>query len=654
MEREQRSALQRAVVAARRLLEREAADQLEGLYSILPDGRVLDAAPGDPVVRRRLLDLVAHHRAGGASARDAVARVARECAFTTLNRLAALKMAERRGLVPACVAPLRQGVGMQQLGDCAPGLADAFEDRGQRLLIETVMDELSLDLSVLFDRRAPTGLLWPRPKALGDLLELLNAPELEALWSEDETIGWMYQYFNADDVREMRRASDAPRSSRELAVRNQFFTPRYVVEFLVDNTLGRIWLDMRRGATVLTEQCPMLVYTPEELTAIGTTERAELRAAEPPAPGYGSNGLERAPMDPRDLRVLDPAVGSGHFLLYAFDLLETIYREAWEADTPPSEATGRRLREDYPDARELARAAPGLILRHNLYGIEIDPRAAQIAALALWLRAQRAFQEQGLEPAQRPAIERVNIVVAEPMPGDESLLEGFLACLEPEPLRDLVRRIWREMRLADEVGSLLKLERHLADAVKEAERTVGALFAASEEGFWRTAEDRVRAALAQLAREANEGHPDRARLFAEDAERGIAFIDVCRERFDVVVMNPPFGAASRRAKTYIDKMYPRTKNDLYAAFVERGLEWLRPGGRLGAITSRTGFFLTTFQRWREEILLGEARPVLVADLGYGVMDEAMVEAAAYVLERPATDRPEGGPRDPTSKEDVAR
>jgi hypothetical protein len=97
-------------------------------------------------------------------------------------------------------------------------------------------------------------------------------------------------------------------------------------------------------------------------------------------------------------------------------------------------------------------------------------------------------------------------------------------------------------------------------------------------------------------------------------------------------MNPPFGAASKPSKNYIDSTYPRTKNDVYAAFVERWVGKLVPRGRLGAITSRTGFFLSSFQKWREEVLLEECRPVVVADLGYGVLDTAMVETAAYCLE----------------------
>ncbi|MCI0424168.1 MAG: BREX-1 system adenine-specific DNA-methyltransferase PglX, partial [Acidobacteria bacterium] len=88
---------------------------------------------------------------------------------------------------------------------------------------------------------------------------------------------------------------------------------------------------------------------------------------------------------------------------------------------------------------------------------------------------------------------------------------------------------------------------------------------------------------------------------------------------------------SRQAKGYLECAYPRTKNDVYGAFVERLLGLLHPGGMLGAITSRTGFFLSSFQKWREEILLQEARPTVFADLGYGVLDTAMVETAAYCL-----------------------
>jgi hypothetical protein len=164
-----------------------------------------------------------------------------------------------------------------------------------------------------------------------DVLGELNKSELMRLWTEDETIGWVYQYFNPpEERRAMRDASAAPRNSRELAVRNQFFTPRYVVEFLTDNTLGRIWYEMRKGDTALKDECRYLVRRPNEVFLAagekappeveGRTDLSQEELLKQPV--Y----IEHRPKkDPRDLRVLDPACGSGHFLLYAFDLLERIY-----------------------------------------------------------------------------------------------------------------------------------------------------------------------------------------------------------------------------------------------------------------------------------------------------------------------------------------
>jgi len=159
-----------------------------------------------------------------------------------------------------------------------------------------------------------------------------------------------------------------------------------------------------------------------------------------------------------------------------------------------------------------------------------------------------------------------------------------------------------------------------------------ALQCVSRKEFWDEVEDLVLVALEEFAESLSNGKSYQRRLFADDAAQGFAFIDLCRKRYDVVLMNPPFGGASRSSKALIEKTYARTKNDIYAAFIERGLDFLHTGAKLGAITSRTGFFLSSFTKWREEILLQEAKPTVFADLGYGVMDGAMVEAAAYCLE----------------------
>jgi len=605
MDKETRNAIERATQQARKLLEEEFAAQLEGEFDVRQSGVVAPEAgkhldPRRAAQRERIVASIEHKREAGMSASEAVADYLRDAAFTTLNRFVALKMLEARELVQECISQGEDSAGYREFCSLASGLPLLPDSMGYRLYIESLFDELSTEVKVLFDRRDMASVLWPRRATFEALLALLNGPELAGVWSEDETIGWVYQYFNgADERRQMRAESQAPRNSRELAVRNQFFTPRYVVQFLADNTLGRIWYEMREGETALAAQCEYLVRRPGE--------------EYPPRPRK----------DPRDLRILDPACGSGHFLLYAFDLLLTIYEEAHtDPASPPNEVTGRTLVEEYPTQDALHRALPGLILAYNLHGVDIDPRCAQIAQLALWMRAQKTYRDLGIARSDRPRIRRSNIVIAEPLGSDPKEAKAFAATLSDSSLRATFTELSEELRLAGELGFLLRLERTVRGARDQ--RVIGDLFAPPTE--------RIRAALEAFGGEAADGKRERRRLFVDDAVNGLGLLDLVDRRYQVILMNPPFGAGSAGAKTVFDRAYPRTKNDLYAAFVERGIELLASRGRLGAITSRTGFFLSSFQKWREEILLESAPPVVFADLGYGVLDSAMVETAAYCLE----------------------
>lgn len=607
MDKDTRNAIERATQRARKLLEEDFAAQLEGDFDVHRDGAVAAKAGGhlsarQAFARERIVAAIEHKRAAGMSAAGAARDYLRDAAFTTLNRFVALKMLEARDLVQECITKGEQSAGYREFCGMAPGLPLLPDSAGYRLYIESLFDELSTEVKVLFDRRDPSSVLWPKRATFEQLLEILNATELGRVWAEDETIGWVYQFFNGQDERKkMRDESQAPRNSRELAVRNQFFTPRYVVQFLTDNTLGRIWYEMRGTKSVLAERCEYMVRKPGEAFA------------------------PRAKKDPRDLRVLDPACGSGHFLLYAFDLLLAIYEEAYaDPESPKSEATDKTLAQDYPSIEALKKAAPGLVLAHNLHGVDIDPRCAQIAQLALWMRAQRAFRDFGIGRADRSQIRRSNIVVAEPLVADEQIAKEFVAKLGDAELGRVFTSLVESLSLAGDLGLLLRVEHLVARQAKPGQ--TGDLFAPPEK--------RIRAALDRFVREETSATNTRRRLFADDAAHGVALLGIAEKRFEAVLMNPPFGAGSTRARKDFEKSYPRTKNDIYAAFVERGIELLVEHGRVGAITSRTGFFLSTFQKWRE-LVLSEAPPVVVADLGNGVMDAAMVEAAAYCLQRSA-------------------
>lgn len=643
-----RNRLRNVVTRCRLLLEESVGDTLQGRFGIHSDGRVEDAAAlphlsaEESEYRGQILVHLEHINSSGAKPKEAVAQLIREAAFTHLNRLCAYKMMEARGIIQKSVSQGLTSRGflfyLRDHPDDEKLWSGGQQDVAYRHYLEWLGGSLSEEIGVLFSPQEIANRLFPPQRVLDTILEQINSAGLQGIWTEDEAIGWVYQYFTPKELREKaRKESAAPRNSYEMAFRNQFFTPRYVVEFLTDNTLGRAWYEMRGGETVLKEKCRYLAVSESDITA-------------------------RPKKNPREIRVLDPACGSGHFLLYCFDVLQTIYEEAYEdSDLGPA------LKEEFPDSEQFRRAVPGLILAHNLHGIDIDLRVTQLAALALWLRAQRAFQEMGLKD-DRPKITRTNLVCAEPMPGEKELLEEFIAEeLKPHPLGELmgelVRNVFERMKLAGEAGALVRIEDDISGPIDEARKawreamireqerseelkTKGALFDYTKEEpqqrlifdvaditnerFWHDAEVRVVEALRDYVRRAGNGEGLRRRLFAEDAEQGFAFIDLCRRKYDVVLMNPPFGDASIPSKPYIDEIYGDTKGDVYKAFVECFQDRLVPGGFLGIISSRTGFFLSGSSDWRERVVLRLYRPMVLADFGMGVLD-AMVETAAYVL-----------------------
>jgi len=328
---------------------------------------------------RTLRSVLAHKQANAPAAKvwkkfdAAVYDLIQEQGFTVLNRLCALRMAEERKILQfPCISKGLQSDGFE-LYEYHSGKANATiakEDRFQHFVF-SLFDELSLDLGSLFDRFSPQGLLFPAPKALAELLDLINDPALAHLWAEDETIGWIYQYWNSKEERKaMRDASAAPRNSRELAVRNQFFTPRYVVQFLTDNTLGRIWYEMCQGRTGLVDQCQYLVRRPNEIflaegetapefasvqCSVSSEEASETQHSKLKTQ-HSEEALSqeellkqpvhiphRAMKDPREIRLLDPACGSMHFGLYAFDLFEKIYSEFWDLTTSSSSTQHSKL-----------------------------------------------------------------------------------------------------------------------------------------------------------------------------------------------------------------------------------------------------------------------------------------------------------------------
>jgi hypothetical protein len=570
---EQRTLLEKLVQNGRAWLEDDLASTLAGRYGIDPDGRIeaetqLTLTNAEVTVRADVIEVIDHLRSDGENQPGSVDRLVREAAFTHLNRLVAVRVAEAIGLLPETIAQGTASSGFRDFSEIAPTISTTEWGRFAAF-VRLCADELAADVPALFDPRNPLLELEPTEAALERVVHGLASLDT-AIWAAPDTLGWVYQFFNTGEERkQMRDASGAPRNSRELSVRNQFFTPSYVVDFLVHNGLGA---HLVAGYPDLASELPMLVQVP--------TERQEI--------------------DLGEVTVLDPACGSGHFLLGAYDVLE----RAWHLA-----------------GVDAAAAAPRIV--SALWGVDIDPRVTQIAQAAVIFRARRHCRE-GKLPLP-------NIVCARALAAGPEVDE--LVAALPTHIGRAVRGLADELVDAPILGPLLKVEQRLSREARDIFDTGVVEGTLSESVSGDAAEGAILDALSAIADATTSSAAQR--LFAAEAGDAVRFVEAMNRRYTAVLMNPPFGEPVASTKAYLKAAYPwiPTRDyNLLAAFVGRGLELSERGaGSCGAITSRAGMFLKTFEDWRRDVLLG-AHLSALADLGYGVMEQAMVEAAAYVIQ----------------------
>ena len=646
--------LERFVSSAKNLLMQNVTELLQQYYGIWADGHTIpveqlanqdtDIVHTARMLRERMKHLLAALPETEANKeRLAVGQLIAEQAFTQLNRFCALRMCEERDLILESVRAGYDSVGFQSYDAIAQQTGMPKYNR-YKWYLHSIFDELSIELPAVFDRFSPYGLVFPDENTLLKLLDLINDTQLSEwydeqngmtvnFWMEDETLGWMFQDYNSlEERRKMREESNKPRNSREMAVRNQFFTPEYIVRFLTDNSLGRIWYEMTKGQSRIGEEkCHYMVRRTDE-----TIE-------------------ERAIKEPTKILSLDPTCGSMHFGLYLYEVYEYIYMDAW--DNHPELLIPYR---EIHTRESFHREVPRLILENNIFGCEIDPRALQLAALNLWLRAQRSYGEMGIPAGERPLIRKSNLVLAEAMPGNKRLLKGLMDELD-KPMQRLLTTIWDKMKFVGEAGLLFKMEKEISDDIEylrknwskvnqnrnlkvfDTEERRAEVMAANEarrelrhhkDEFFEEITERLQTALQELSsRLSEEGGYENA-LFSEDATRGFAFIELCQKRFDCIVMNPPFGEGSEHTSQYLNDNYPTWSKNLVCAFFDRMQEMLDDEGKLGAIFDRTVMVKSSYEAFRRRNLCGFI--TACADTGWGVLD-ASVETSTLVLNKLCSD-----------------
>jgi type I restriction-modification system DNA methylase subunit len=593
------------VLGARKSLIRETEEQLIQLYGLKPTGEFLsekevpaltrgDASKDAQEIRKKLKQLLKDEQEAGIAPSDALKKLTKEVAFTHLNRLVALKLLEGRKLMRGAVNNWHNSnaflfylseheddqrlfeQGSQPIDDRGEGPSD----RAYRHFLLWEFNKLAEEVKVLFDPANLASRLFPRPLVLRALVNELNGEELKDYWApgNEETIGWVYQFFIAEEKNDAfaRVFKKKQKFQKEdIAAATQIFTPRWIVEFLVQNSLGRLWVTMHPDSH-LTKEMPYLVPMP----------------ADPPA----------ATLKPaKEIRVLDPATGTMHFGLVAFDWLVRMYREELDNAGKPGWPAESSVKSD----EEIAPS----ILANNLFGIDIDLRAVQLSALSLYLRAKQTNK-------------------------NAKLIESRLACADIAIFRGQhLKKITDDLKLPNNLTG--QLFSKFCESVDEAAQ-MGSLVRL-ETHFQNIEAERLRAVIDDyVSKKAAQGEDES--YFANETSKGLRLLDIMTRRYDVVFTNPPYMSnrnMNPAMAAFLKSNYKKSKGDLYAAFIERCAEMLTDGGRMAMLTQQSFMFITSFEGLRELLL----RNVVIENMvhtgprAFAEVTGEKVNTTAYILRR---------------------
>ena len=519
-------------------------------------------------------------------ARDGKAQVIEQVAYTWFNRFTALRFMDANGYTTVGVVSPAEGQTRPEI------LAEAMAGN--------LPEGASGSIAALLDGRTPSSdpqgeayrqLLvhacnqWHGPmpflfEELDDYTELLMPEdllsqssilaELRKVMTEDacqdvEIIGWLYQFYISEKKDQVFAGlkKNQKITAENIPAATQLFTPHWIVRYLVENSLGRLWL-LNRPDSRLAERMDYYI-APEE------PETDFLRITKP-----------------EDIRICDPAAGSGHMLTYAFDLLYAIYEE-----------------EGY-DATEI----PALILTHNLTGVEIDDRAGALAAFALAMKAaarlgRRRFLRMGAKP-DICVLQNVSFTPAE--------MQDVAAVVGKDLFTDELRETCAQFEQAKNFGSLI------VPRLRDPAETLRVVEARDFGGdlLLKEVQERITAVLRMA--------------------------EALSPKYHVVVANPPYMGSSGmnvQIAAFLKEKYPNVKSDLFSAFIARNIQLALPKAQLGFMTPFVWMFISSYEKLR--LLLLEQKTITsLIQLEYSGFDGATVPICTFTLQNDCDPKFKGG------------
>ena len=532
----------------------------------------------------------------------------KECVFTLFNRLAALKVMEDRELFPEVIRRRAEHgnlsyshkMWLEEHPDMRSaermGLKDFLSDKFQQLF-----EEYGIPLY----KAAHPYAVMPTADELDEIITAFNDIEQDEqcgsdIWKGDDILGWMYENFNTVEKVQLKESGEKIEYDK-VFLQSQIYTPQWVVKFLVDNTLGKQYLEMYPDSRFMIDE-----ETGKTKYLIANAPKHQVRHPKP-------NGI-------LDIKLIDPACGSGNFLIYAFTVFYDMYVDQME---------------NY-GADFSRRDIPKLIVENNLYGVDLDERAVQITQIALFIKAMQLKGRRGKMPTY------CNVVSSHFSLPDYETIEATFKMGDThwdEKQREMLKDIWNDLCNAHKFGSLLRLKEKIEAMMPEQERS---LFNDEQiHDFFSFKNQAIEMLRKQVQLWGGEGSNAYSLSLVNDA---MTFLDILTTSFDVAVANPPYTDSSDfgpELKEFAEANYKKPMKfniNLYACFIKRCCELTDNLGKVGMIHPMTFMYIKTFEDVRK-FILNQTHINLFVEYGLSnLFGSVMVDPAFYVLEKDKSEK----------------
>lgn len=532
----------------------------------------------------------------------------KECVFTLFNRLAALKVMEDRELFPEVIRRRAEHgnlsyshkMWLEEHPDMRStermGLKDFLSDKFQQLFEEYGIP--------LYKADHPYAVM-PTADEQDEIITAFNDIEQDEqcgsdIWKGDDILGWMYENFNTVEKVQLKESGEKIEYDK-VFLQSQIYTPQWVVKFLVDNTLGKQYLEMYPDSRFMIDE-----ETGKTKYLIANAPKQQVRHPKP-------NGI-------LDIKLIDPACGSGNFLIYAFTVFYDMYVDQME---------------NY-GADFSRRDIPKLIVENNLYGVDLDERAVQITQIALFIKAMQLKGRRGKMPTY------CNVVSSHFSLPDYETIEATFKMGDThwdEKQREMLKDIWNDLCNAHKFGSLLRLKEKIEAMMPKQERNLFKDYQIHD--FFSFKNQAIEMLRKQVQLWGGEGSNAYSLSLVNDA---MTFLDILTTSFDVAVANPPYTDSSDfgpELKTFAEANYKKPMKfniNLYACFIKRCCELTDNLGKVGMIHPMTFMYIKTFEDVRK-FILNQTHINLFVEYGLSnLFGSVMVDPAFYVLEKDKSEK----------------